>query len=109
MSPATIETRDDNEVCQHIAMYSLTNLSVCACLHVCVHVCGLSCSSKDALHLCVGRRHSRTQHDDQYALVYSYPECKSNLGNTLRKKTFQKLSKYKIHAILNRKNFSANT
>lgn len=55
MALVTIETRDDNEVCQHIAIYSQSNLCVC------VQCVGWAdSSSKDALHLCVGWRHSRT-------------------------------------------------
>lgn len=62
MAHATMETSNDNEVCQHIAIYSQSNLCLCASVCVCVWaepiaapVCGLE-----------------EQHGDQCALGYSY-------------------------------------
>lgn len=93
MALVTIETRGD-EMCQHIAIYSLSNLcvsvSVCVCVCVCACACVCACVCVWVELIVLPKMHCTCgwsgsiaeQLDDQCVRAYSYPVCKRILCNT---------------------------
>lgn len=65
MALVTMETRDDNEVCQHIAIYSLSNLCVCVCAQVCACVWADLIVLSKMRCTCMWAEGIAAQHDDQ--------------------------------------------